>query len=204
MPADDKHRRRRTPEARTASTLRERARACFERREWDDAFDALSRAEALIALDTEDLYRLAWSAGLTGRDEEMLATTERWYHALIDAGEILPAARAAFWLGFRLLARGDTSRAGGWLGRAQHLVDREGRDCVEQGYLLLPAASRFLTARQFAEAHDAAGLAAQFGERFGESDLLAFARSLQARALLGQGHFGRGLALMDEVMVAVI
>jgi len=204
MPADDKHRRRRTPEARTASTLRERARACFERREWDDAFDALSRAEALIALDTEDLYRLAWSAGLTGRDEEMLAATERWYRALIDAGENLPAARAAFWLGFRLLARGDASRAGGWLGRAQRLVEREGRECVEQGYLLLPAATRHLTAGEFADAHDAAARAAQFGERFQEADLLAFARNLQARALLSQGDFDRGLALMDEAMVAVI
>jgi ATP/maltotriose-dependent transcriptional regulator MalT len=204
MPANDTNHHGRKPRTSDASTLLERGRTCFERHEWEDAFAVLSRADASTALGAEDLYRLAWSAGLTGRDEEMLAATERWYHALINAGESLPAARAAFWLGFRLLARGDASRAGGWLGRAQHLVEREGRDCVEQGYLLLPAAARYLTAGKFAEAHDAAARAVQFGERFEEADLLAFARNLQARALLSQGQFDRGLALMDEAMVAVI
>ena len=204
MPANDTNQRGSKPKTSDASALLERGRTCFERHEWEDAFDALSSADASTALGAQDLYRLAWSAGLTGRDEEMLAATERWYHALIDAGESLPAARAAFWLGFRLLARGDSSRAGGWLGRAQHLVDRQSRDCVERGYLLLPAATRFLTSGQFAEAYDAAARAAQFGERFEEADLLAFGRNLQARALLSQGHLDRGLALMDEAMVAVI
>jgi ATP/maltotriose-dependent transcriptional regulator MalT len=204
MPANGTNRRGRKPRTNGASRLLERGRRCFERHEWEDAFELLSRADASTALDADDLQRLAWSAGLTGRDEEMLATTERWYHALIDTGKSLPAARAAFWLGFRLLARGDASRAGGWLGRAQHLVEREGRDCVEQGYLLLPAATRHLTANEFAEAHDAAARAVQFGERFGEADLLAFARNLQARALLGQGRLDHGLPLMDEAMVAVI
>ena len=35
----------------------------------------------------------------------------------------------------------------GWLGRAQRLVERDGRDCVERGYLLMPALFR----------HEAAG-----------------------------------------------
>jgi len=203
MPTDERNPRGRKPRPSDPSTPLAQGRASFERNDWDDAFHALSRADVSTPLGADDLYRLAWSAGLTGRDEEMLATTERWYHALIDAGDSLPAARAAFWLGFRLLARGDASRAGGWLGRAQQLVEREGRDCVEQGYLLLPAAQRHLTAGEFATAHDAAARAAQCGERFAEADLLAFARNLQARALLSQGFFDRGLALMDEAMVAV-
>ncbi len=69
---------------------------------------------------------------------------------------------------------------------------------------MLPAATRHLTANEFAEAHDAATRAVQFGERFGEADLLAFARNLQARALLSQGRLDLGLALVDEAMVAVV
>src|SRR6185503_9743216 len=84
----------------------ERGRACFERHEWDDAFVALSAADQAAPLGVEDLHRLAWSAGLTARDEEMIATQERVYHARLEAGECLAAARAAFWVGFRLLARG--------------------------------------------------------------------------------------------------
>jgi len=197
--ADDLNAKRREAEV---SGLLERGRACFERQEWNDAFEALSLADQSMPLAAEDLHRLAWSAGLTARDEEMLSTQERLYHARVETGQSLAAARAAFWLGFRLFARGEAGRAGGWLGRAQRLVEREGRDCVEQGYLLLPVAQRHLSAGELHEAHDAAARAAELGERFGEADLIAFARNLQGRILLIQGRLDRGLALMDEAMVA--
>jgi DNA-binding CsgD family transcriptional regulator len=180
----------------------ERGRACFERHEWNDAFAELSAADQSTPLGVEDLHRLAWSAGLTARDEEMVTTQERVYHARLEAGECLAAARAAFWVGFRLLARGEAGRAGGWLGRAQRLVEGEGRDCVEQGYLLLPVGQRHLSAGEAREAHDAAARAAEFGDRFDEADLVAFARNLQGRALLIEGRLDRGLALLDEAMVA--
>jgi hypothetical protein len=104
-----------------------RGRACYERRDWNDAFEALSLADQSTPLAAEDLHRLAWSAGLTARDEQMLTTQERVYHARLEAGEDLAAARAEFWLGFRLLARGESSRANGWLSRTQRLVDLHGR-----------------------------------------------------------------------------
>jgi DNA-binding CsgD family transcriptional regulator len=196
--------RKGNPKHRTAEPARllERGRACFERHEWNDAFHALSLADASTPLGADDLQRLASSAGLTARDEEMLPAQERLYHAYLEAGESLAAARAALWLGFRLFARGEAGRAGGWLGRAQRLVEGEGRDCAEQGYLLLPASQRHLNIGEFDEAHDAAARAAKLGERFGEVDLVAFARHLQGRALLGQGRLDDGLALMDEAMVA--
>ena len=95
-----------------ASELLERGRAAFERHEWNDAFAALSAADQSLPLDADDLERLSWSAGLTARDDEMLATQERLYNAHLDAGQCLAAARAAFWLGFRLLALGETGRSG--------------------------------------------------------------------------------------------
>ena len=187
-----------------ASELLERGRAAFERHEWNDAFAALSLADQSRALDADDLERLSWSAGLTARDDEMLMTQERLYNARLDAGECLAAARAAFWLGFRLLALGEIGRSGGWLGRAQRLVEREGRDCVERGYLLLPAAQKHLSAGEFSEAHDAAARAGEVGERFDEADLLAFARNLQGRAFLSAGRIDHGLPLLDEAMVAAV
>jgi DNA-binding CsgD family transcriptional regulator len=194
----------RNPEHRQVdvSELLEQGRACFDRCDWNDAFDALSQADRSMPLGADDLHRLAWSAGMTARDEQMLATQERVYHARLSAGENLAAARAAFWLGFRLLARGEVGRASGWLSRSQRLVELHGQDCVEQGYLLLPVAQRHLNAGELVEAHDAAARAAEVGERFGEMDLAAFARNLQGRALLSQGRLERGLALLDEAMVA--
>ena len=58
-----------------------RGRACYERHDWNDAFEALSLADQSTPLGADDLHLLVWSAGLTARDEEMLATSERLYHA---------------------------------------------------------------------------------------------------------------------------
>ena len=60
--------------------------------------------------------RISIGAGCFLNRGTMLAANERLYQALLDAEQTLPAARAAFWLGFRLLARGEAGRAGGWLG----------------------------------------------------------------------------------------
>jgi len=179
-----------------------RGRDCYARGDWNDAFAALTSADEQRPLNAEDLQRLAWSAGLTARDEEMLAATERTYHAWLEQGQDLAAARAAFWLGFRLMALGQSSTASGWLTRAQRLVELSAGDCVERGYLLLPAAQRLLSAGESIKAYDCALQAALIGERFGEADLIAFARNLQSRAMFSDGQIERALALMDEVMVA--
>ena len=50
----------------------------------------------------------------------------------------------AFWLASSLLSRGQMARGGGWVGRAQRLVQDHGLDCVEQGFLLIPLALRAL------------------------------------------------------------
>jgi len=180
-----------------------RGRACYERGEWNDAFESLALEDESRPLDLDDLHRLAWSAGLTARDEHMLATQERLYHGYLESGQNLAAARAAFWTGFRLLARGEAARASGWLTRAQRQVELQAQDCVEQGYLLLPAAQRHINCRELEQALRCAERACAIGERFAERDLIAFARNLQGRALLALGRVESGLAMLDESMVAV-
>ena len=133
----------------------------------------------------------------------MLSALERAHKAYLKSGAPLRAARMAFWLALRLSALGEHGRANGWLGRAQRLVEREGLDCVERGYLLLPASRRHLSERDFQAAHDAAAEAARIGDRFGEADLVAFGRNLQGHALLSLGQIEKGLALLDEAMLSV-
>ena len=191
------------PGADLAARSLERGRLGYERQDWNDAFEALTAADRAGALETEDLNRLAWSAGLTARDDEMLVALERWHQAELAAQRPLAAARAALWLGFRLFARGEASRAGGWLGRSQRLVEQVGSECVEQGYLLLPATQRLLNIGEFQAAHDAAARAVALGVRFADADLQAFACNLQGRAMLRLGRIDAGLTLMDEAMVSV-
>src|SRR5512145_2307977 len=114
----------------------ERGRESYGCSAWEDAYDALSRADSLVSLGEEDLRLLVWSAALTARDSEMLAALERVYRLQIAARDSTGAARSAFWLGYRLSFLGELGRATAWLGRARDLVEALGGDSAERGYLL--------------------------------------------------------------------
>jgi ATP/maltotriose-dependent transcriptional regulator MalT len=190
-------------EGRAVHSAVERARECFEQRSWADAFDLFLSADQSTSLEGDDLERLATSASLLGRDKEFAAAMDRAYHSHLKCGKAARAARAALWRGFRLLAVGERGAAAGWLARANKLVEEEAQECVEKGYLLLPLAQMRLSDGDPHAAYKAASEAAKFGERFREPDLIAFARNLQARALIFQGRIREGMALLDEAMVAV-
>ena len=190
------------PPAEAASPS-ERGRAAHARREWLSAYEALSEADRSAPLQPADLELLATAASLLGRDDECVAAFERAHHAHLAAGAMLPAARCAFWIGLHLLLEGSEAPAGGWLARCRRLVDAEGGECVEQGYLLVPEMVGQEAAGDYADAVATAIAAAGFGERFGDADLIALARHEQGRALTKLGQREAGFALLDETMVAV-
>src|SRR5215467_8942137 len=142
-----------------------RGRLAYEQRAWEEAYGALSQASATDPLGADDVERLAWSATLTGRDEPALGAFERLHQLRLDAGENMRAARAAFWLALRAMSLGQTARASGWLGRAEHLVDPEGEDCAESGYLRLPRVFRLNATGDHAAALTVASQAAAIGDR---------------------------------------
>lgn len=181
----------------------ERGRECYRRQQWADAYQAFLLADRSTPLGVDDLERLGTCAFLIGRDPEHLQALERAHHAHLESGQRSRAARCAFWIGLRLLLRGELGPATGWLGRAKRLLDDEGVECVEHGYLLLPVAEQHLEAGDAGAAHAAGTCAAGIGARFGDADLRACAWHLQGRALLQQRRIGEGLALLDEAMVAV-
>jgi hypothetical protein len=143
-----KHKQRGRSKAAGANGRAELERACqyYARRAWADAFQAFVCADEAAPLEAESLELLATTAYLTGRDDDYLGALERACNLLLEAGHSLRAARCAFWLGFRLLFRGETGRASGWLGRAQRMLEREAGTCAERGYLLLPVAEQRLDA----------------------------------------------------------
>lgn len=182
----------------------ENGRDCFGRRAWTDAFAAFSRVEQGAALPAEDLERLAISAYLAHRDDHALHAFDRTHRAYLEAGNCARAVRAAFWLGFLLAIRGEMGPATGWLSRAQRLLRQEKADCVEQGYLLIPAVEQQLATGDSDAALQGARTASDIGERFADADLLSAALHLQGRALISKGAVEEGLALLDEAMVAVV
>lgn len=181
----------------------DRARRSYGERSWAHAFRAFSAADQEGPLAAEDLEQLALAAYLVGRDEEYLKALERAFNAYQDVGQTLRAIRCAFWLGFRLLMRGEAGRSTGWLARAQRLLDRDTGECAERGYLLLAMVEQRIDAGEHEAAHSDASEAAGIGERCGDRDLIACARHQQGRIRLQQGQVEAGLALLDETMLAV-
>jgi DNA-binding CsgD family transcriptional regulator len=180
----------------------ERGREFYMKRAWMDAYESLSRADQASPLGAEDLELLATSAYMLGRDDDMTGM-ERAYHIYLDAGEELRAARCAFWVGMHLFTRGEMGRGTGWLGRAQRLVEREGRECVEQGYMKLPLMFQQEAAGDYEAAAAIAAEAAEIGERFRDADLFSLAVQAQGISLIKHGRVEEGLGLLDEAMVAV-
>jgi len=173
-----------------------------ERRDWGRAYEQLSAAAREETAAADDLERLATAAYLIGRDEE---SDDAWAHAhqeWLRAGDAPRAARCAFWLAFGLLLRGEEIRAGGWLGRAQRLLDDGGVDCPERGYLLVPVALAVLD-RDPPAAYASFAEAGEIGERFHEPDLITLGRLGCGQALVRAGKTTEGVALLDEAMVAV-
>jgi DNA-binding CsgD family transcriptional regulator/tetratricopeptide (TPR) repeat protein len=187
--------------ANPADALR-RGRRAYAQRAWGDAFELLSLSDHAVPLSAEDLELLATAAYMLGRPDD-LSGLERAYHLYLDAGEPLRAARCAGWAGTHLALRGELGRATGWLGRAQRLVERDGRDCVERGYLLFPRMFEQEATGDYEAAAATAAHAAEIGERFGDADLFALAAQSRGILLVGLGRVAEGLGLMDEAMLAV-
>ena len=185
-----------------ADTL-DRGRESYGRHAWADAVAALSAADAASALEPDDLVRLATATYLIGHDDESTALFERAHHAYLDRGDVEAAARCAFWLAFFLLGGGQGERGGGWVARGRRLLEADGRDCVEQGYVLVVVAMMAIFGGDLATAHATFRQADEIGERFADADLVTLARHGQGRALIRLGRGAEGKALLDEVMVAV-
>ena len=170
---------------------------------WTAAYESLSHVEQEALLAAEDLELLATSAYMLGREDEWMQLLERACRRHSDAGLPLKAARCAFWIGTHLAIRGEMGPASGWLGRAQRLVERDGSDCVERAYMLLPVALQHEAAGDYEGAAATAATAAEAGERFGDRDLFALAAHVQGTLLVTDGHVREGLCVLDEAMVAV-
>jgi DNA-binding NarL/FixJ family response regulator len=168
---------------------------------WRDAYKFLAEADASSPLAADDLELLATAASLLGRDAEWSRLFERAHHAYLEAGDSRRAVRCAFWIGVRLMRAGEVARASGWLARAQRLLEREERDCVEQGYLLMPQVFQLEARGDLEAAVATARAAAELGQRFGDQDLFALATHEQGHVLLQLGRVAEGLALLDEAMV---
>jgi DNA-binding CsgD family transcriptional regulator len=177
-------------------------RASFARQAWGDAYAQLWAADQQTPLELHDLEQLAMAAYLVGHDAESTDIWARAHRECERLRDAVGAARCAVRLGMELLLMGESARGGGWLARAQRIIEEGNVDCVERGWLLVPAAIQCFDDDP-TTSHATFGQAAEIGARFGDMDLVAMARNGQGWALIRLGQTSAGVALLDEAMVAV-
>jgi DNA-binding CsgD family transcriptional regulator len=181
----------------------ERGRGSFERRLWGDAFAELSAAHRQGKLGAEDLERLAIAAYMVGRDDDCEDAWTGAHHAWSTRGEADRAARCAFWQALGLFFRGDGAPAMGWVARGGRLLEDSSRDCVEQAWLRMLKALPLLFEGDADAAHPNFVEAGEIAERFGDADATMFAQLGHGYSLILQGQIPEGMALLDELMIAV-
>ena len=181
-----------------------RGREAAGRLAWADAYTALSLADQSSSLAGEDLELLATAAYLLGHVEDCLGALQRAHQLHAEAGESRRAARCALWLAFHQGSRGELAQAGGWLARANRLLEHEPPDCAERGLLLGSLAVQHIVTGDPAAARELAAQAAAIGRHAGDDDLVALALQVQGRALVRLGRVGEAMAAFDEAMVAVV
>jgi ATP/maltotriose-dependent transcriptional regulator MalT len=187
----------------TANEPLELARDAYQRQAWQDAYAGFSAVDRQGPLGPADLERLGTAAYLTGQPDTAAAAWERTHLSYVEQGEPARAVRCAFWLAITLFNRGEHARAGGWLQRAQRLLDHVAVDCVERGYLRVPAALQALLTADADTAYRGFQAIAEIADRFGDADLRALGQLGQGQALVARGEAARGVAMLDEAMVAV-
>jgi ATP/maltotriose-dependent transcriptional regulator MalT len=189
-------------EIRMAGAL-EMGREAFGRQAWAEAYTLLSAADDAAPLGVDDLELLATSAYLLGKDEIGDDVFVRAHKECLLSNDVPRAARFAFWLTLGLTIKGESARASGWLGRAQHLLGGEGHDCPERGLLLVLTARIQLKRGDMQAARESARQAAQIGDRFNDPDLKVFSRLIIGQIRVTAGEVAEAAAMFDEVMVAV-
>src|SRR5947208_1887438 len=180
-----------------------RGRDASDRLAWADAFAHLAAADRARPLAADDLDRLAIAAFLSDQEQASMDIWQRAHNAFLSLGDEPRAVRTAIHMAMGLVNAGEFARAGGWVARARRLLDDGQRDCVELGYLLVPAALQSLMSGDLESASAAFRHVMEIADRFRDRDLQTLGRLGYGQSLIALGDAAGGVALLDEIMVAV-
>jgi len=186
---------------RPPQSLLERGRDALARCAWSEALDLLSQADADTGLGPEDLERLAEAAFWADR-RRGVEIGERCYAEYMKAGNSRRAAYRALILFLDYAVTSQPTVAGGWLNRAQRLLESE-PESVEHGHLAWVLALAALHSDPDA-AFTQATQCRDIGERHAERDLEIMGIHFQGQALVRQGQTADGMRLLDESMAAAV
>jgi tetratricopeptide (TPR) repeat protein len=178
-------------------------REAFARHAWREAFEQLTRADAVTALDGADLESLAIAAFFAGRADLRGEITERAFATYQRAGEVIRAAYVALEIAAGFVLRGKYSVASAWMRRAERLLDGQA-ETYAHGYLALMRSDLAKASGDISRALELTDEAVAIGERTGHQDLHAFALTAEAWLRITSGTIGEGMGLLEEAATAAV
>jgi tetratricopeptide (TPR) repeat protein len=180
-----------------------RARDAAARGDWAEAFELLMQADADGSLGPADLPLLGEVAYAAGHLDITIEAWERAHAACMSAGDDVAAAGAAVRVAMHLLF--DTALMApvrGWLARAERLLEGQGETPAHAWFAVVRTYERMLTGDP-RSAREWAGRAIELGSKH-DPAAHAIGRVAQARLLILDGEVQQGLALLDDVGVAMV
>jgi DNA-binding CsgD family transcriptional regulator len=183
-------------------TLVERGREAYRQQDWTTCWSALDRADRESPLDPADLLLLSVSGYLIGRDDCAYDGLGRAYAAYLTA-DPRAAARCAFYLGFLMQQTGAQAKSGGWIARAQALVDQHDLGGAEAGWLDAHQAHVLLASGEVEAALKLAEKAAAAGRVGAYPEVVTMSLLSAGHARITLGDLTGAAAALDEAMLLV-
>ena len=182
-----------------------RAREAVARMQWDVAHDSFAAADLTWDLGVADLEAWGTSAYMAGHVDAAIEAFSRVHSGRFQSGEYEDAVRAAHWVVFMLLGKGDVVQAGGWIKRQGRALERLPGDSPAHALPLLDQAYRLVALEhEYAAGRSLAGDVIEIARSGGDQDVEALALNVQGRSLIYEGRLENGLAVLDETMVSVV
>lgn len=169
--------------------------------DWPAEYAVLSAADRDDELTPEQLERLSVVAFVLGYDAEVGRYRERAHEAYLAQGRVRESVRAAFWLGFHLINRGEHARAAGWLSRVRRLTADD--DDELNGLLTQVQAASLMFTGDNVSAMPLFERALISAQRSGNRDATVLAVMGRGRCLEMAGRRVEAVDALDEAMAIV-
>ena len=174
------------------------ARSAYESHDWQGVLDALEPESDLTA---DDLVLKGDALYWTGHFDDSQEALEGAYSRLGAEGRPSEAGRVACLLAYLAFRRQAFSVAGGWIARAEHLLEGEPESVGHVWLTLLHMAKAMFADGDLAAAmrlsDEALRVATSVGSKSGES----LAMSFRATAMANAGDWKDAMGLVDEATV---
>ena len=179
----------------------ELGRNAIDRHAWAEAIEAFTAADRAGSLGPADLEQLGAAQWWSGRPDEAAEALERAFARYQETGAHTEAAWVALQLAYQAFRRRQGSIGGGWLGRAQRLLENQPESAAHARIACFNALGALMTNR-LADGIELADAAIEIAKRVGDRDAQFMATSFKGMAQVFAGDWKPGLALIDEAAAA--